>query len=139
MIVIDATNLIIGRLATAVAKMALHGEEIRIVNSENCIISGSKKDVFAKYKRKKDMGKPEKGPFFPKLADRILKRTVRGMLPYKTSRGREAMKNVKCYRGVPISLQEAKPTTFETANVSNSSAIKFIKLGDIAQHLGAKK
>lgn len=139
MIVVDASNLILGRLATKVAKLALSGEEVSVINSENAVVTGNKKDVMAKYKRKKDMGKPEKGPFFPKLADRILKRTVRGMLPYKTSRGREAMKNVKCYRGVPISLQEAKPTTFETANVSNSSAIKFIKLGDIAQHLGAKK
>ena len=44
--VIDASECIMGRLASAVAKSLLNGEEIHIVNAENAVISGSKDMVF---------------------------------------------------------------------------------------------
>jgi len=43
--IIDATNLIAGRLATFVAKKALLGEEIEIVNSEKAVLTGKKSDL----------------------------------------------------------------------------------------------
>ena len=33
-----------------------------------------------------------------------MKRTIRGMLPYKRPRGVDAMKRIKCYVGVPMQL-----------------------------------
>ena len=48
--IIDATNLLVGRLATVVAKKALLGGKIDIVNAEKAIISGPKRLVINKYK-----------------------------------------------------------------------------------------
>ena len=50
--IIDASNLIAGRIATVVAKKALLGETIDIVNSEKAIVTGSKTQVFARFKQK---------------------------------------------------------------------------------------
>jgi len=46
MTVIDANGLIMGRLASNVAKMLLSGEEVSIVNAEQAVISGSKVTTF---------------------------------------------------------------------------------------------
>ena len=48
--ILDATNLILGRMATAVAKKALLGEKIDIVNCENAVISGNKYQILERYK-----------------------------------------------------------------------------------------
>ena len=40
--IIDASECIMGRLASSVAKTLLKGEEVHIVNAENAVISGSK-------------------------------------------------------------------------------------------------
>ena len=42
-IVIDANELILGRLATQVAKKLLLGVEVQIINCEKAVISGTKK------------------------------------------------------------------------------------------------
>ncbi|RQD85266.1 50S ribosomal protein L13, partial [Methanosalsum natronophilum] len=82
MTVINANRLIMGRLASIVAQKLLAGEEISIVNAENAIISGSKIKTIEDYVKFQEIGTREWGPYFPKRPDRILKRTVRGMLPY---------------------------------------------------------
>ena len=60
---LDANNLIVGRFGTFVAKKALLGERIDIINCEKAVISGRKEEVFAKYKKRRDIGAPRKGPF----------------------------------------------------------------------------
>ena len=42
MIIYDASDLIVGRLSSKVAKDALLGKEIVVVNCENSILSGSR-------------------------------------------------------------------------------------------------
>jgi len=44
--IIDATNLILGRLGTYVAKKALLGNKIDIVNCENSVVTGNRKRIF---------------------------------------------------------------------------------------------
>ena len=41
--IIDATDLVLGRMANQVAKRLLQGEEIQIVNAEKAIVSGTTK------------------------------------------------------------------------------------------------
>src|SRR5665647_3512969 len=85
MTVIDANGLILGRLASTVAKQLLSGDDkIYIVNAEKAIISGSKAATLREYRETRERGATEFGPYFPKRPDRILKRTIRGMLPYKS-------------------------------------------------------
>lgn len=135
---IDGTNLILGRLATYVAKQALLGEKITIVNCESVCISGNKVSVKEHYKERQERGHPLAGPFPPKMADRIVRRAIRGMLPYKQLRGKEAFKNIKCYLGVPAALKNEKIETLKSANISKLSTMNYISIGEISKHLGRK-
>ena len=99
--IIDAENLIAGRLGTFVAKKALMGEKVDIVNAEKAVIVGKKEDILGRYKQKYDRRTFFKGPYTPKMPDRLLRRLIRGMLPYEKARGKEAFKRIMCWIGVP--------------------------------------
>jgi large subunit ribosomal protein L13 len=135
MIVIDATNLISGRMATWVAKQALLGEEINVVNCENAIITGKKRSVFKRYREKYEIGDALKGPYFPKMADRFIRRMIRGMLPYKQKKGELAYKRVMCYLGVPIEFRDKKLETIKNADISKSRVLSYTTVGDICKNL----
>ncbi|WP_406661115.1 50S ribosomal protein L13 [Methanolobus sp. ZRKC3] len=140
MTVIDANGLIMGRLSSIVAKRLLEGETIDIVNAEKVVVSGSKVTTMLEYKTSREMGRREKsfGPYFPKRPDRILKRTVRGMLPYKRARGKDAMGRLKIYVGVPLELKNAELTKIAEADMNRLSSNKYLTLADISKKMGAK-
>jgi large subunit ribosomal protein L13 len=134
--IVNGENLILGRLASHVAKLALLGEEVSVVNCNNIIVTGSKSNIIKNYKRKITMGNPFYGPFFPKRPERILKRSIRGMLPSKQPRGREALSIVKCYNDLPENVKVEEMVTFEDANVKKNKTLKFMKLIDICKEIG---
>jgi large subunit ribosomal protein L13 len=136
MIVIDAENLIMGRMASQVAKMLLSGQEVAIVNSEKVVISGSKKRIIEDYFHKRAKGGARKGPHYPRMPDRILKRTVRGMIPYKKPLGKKAFSQLKVYIGVPKELEGETLNTVRGASAEGK--IKYVVLGDVSRQLGAK-
>jgi len=136
--IIDATNLILGRMAAFAAKKALLGEKIDIVNCEKTVVTGTLEFNFGKYKRKFNMGAPLMGPYHPRYPDRIVRRTIRGMLPYRRERGEKAFKNVMCYRGVPVGLKDKKFETIKEANVSKVPSLKYTTLEEVSKLLGAK-
>ncbi len=108
-IIIDATNATLGRMASYAAKQVLLGKKVIILNSEKSIITGRKKFIIEKYKaRRKRGGTAMHGPLISKLPERIVKRTIRGMLNYKEGRGREAFKRILCYKGVPGKYKDKK-------------------------------
>ena len=135
MIVLDATNLIAGRMATWVAKKSLMGEEINIVNCENAVITGKKRAVLTRYREKYKIGDALKGPYFPKMADRFVRRIIRGMLPYKQNKGILAYKRVMCYLGVPSEFNDKKLEKIKSANVSESRTLSYVTVGDLCKHL----
>src|SRR3989338_7077780 len=108
--IIDATNLILGRLSTYAAKQALRGNEVIIINSDKAVITGAKENILARYKRKLIdlVGNPFHGPFRSKRPDLFIKRTIRGMLPYKGAKGRAAYDRIRCYLGVPVECSGKK-------------------------------
>lgn len=138
MTVIDANGLIMGRLSSVVAKKLLAGEEVAVVNAEKAVISGSKVKTYTDYKHIRDIGTKEFGPYFPKRPDRILKRTIRGMLPYKRARGRDAMSRLKIHVGIPSELKDAELTTIAEADMGRLSSSKYMTLGDLSRKLGSK-
>ncbi|MCL2549914.1 MAG: 50S ribosomal protein L13 [Methanimicrococcus sp.] len=138
MTVIDANGLILGRLASIAAKRLLNGEQINIINADLAVVSGNRYSIYADYRKSIETGRTEHGPYFPKRPERILKRTVRGMLPYKRQNGRAAMENLRVYCGVPPEFKDAKIETIEAADVTRLSSSKYVKLGDIGKNLGAK-
>ncbi|MFT4326100.1 MAG: 50S ribosomal protein L13 [Candidatus Woesearchaeota archaeon] len=132
--IIDANNLILGRLCAIVAKKALQGEEVIILNCDKAVVVGKKTDVFQRYKRKFDMGVPRKGPFIHRGADRLVRRTIRGMLPYKEQHGAEAFKRVMCYVGMP--KVEGTIETIDAINVNNTNNLKYVTMKEISENLG---
>ena len=138
--IIDATDLIMGRLAAVVAKKAILGEKIDIVNCEKAVITGNKDNILAEYKKRYDLGRnPYKGPFFPRASDRLVRRSIRGMLPYKQEKGKKAYKAVMCYVGIPEQFKGQKLETIAAANVSKLKNYKYIAVGVLAKQLGSKR
>jgi len=136
--VIDGDGLLLGRLASMVARRAMSGEEIAIVNAEKAVISGSRARVLANYGQKRSRGSREGGPFFPRRPDHIVKRTIRGMLPYKRTVGSEAFKRVRVYVGVPVEFTGSEREVLEEAHMNRLNTPKFVTVGAVSTFLGAK-
>lgn len=132
--IIDAQGATLGRLGTYTAKRLLSGEEIAVVNSEKAIISGKKSMIKQRYKQKREVGTYRKGPFFPRTPERIVKRTIRGMIPYQTPHGRAAFKRLKCYIGVP---EEFNGKKFEVIKQAEKQPVDFITVHELSKSLGA--
>ncbi|MCA9488174.1 MAG: 50S ribosomal protein L13 [Nanoarchaeota archaeon] len=109
--IIDGKGLPMGRLASFAAKSALKGEEVIILNCREVIITGRKKNIEAEFQEERSkMGSSLKGPKHHRNSERIIKKTIRGMLPnHREGRGRIALKRIMCYAGVPKEY-EGKPT-----------------------------
>ena len=133
---IDANNLILGRMATFVAKKALLGEKVNIYNCENAVISGKKREVIDNFKQRRARRGPVKGPFIRRRSDFMVKRTIRGMLPYKKDKGRKAYERIKCFVGVPDDVKDLE--TIEDADIKKMPNLKYIKIGEIVKELGGK-
>ncbi|USN45984.1 MAG: 50S ribosomal protein L13 [Candidatus Woesearchaeota archaeon] len=136
--IIDGTNQLLGRIATIAAKAALHGEDVIILNSQDIIISGKRSEVIANYKKRAARGTHSTGPFIPRMPDRFVKRAIRGMLPYKKPRGRDALNKIRCFVGVPTEYVDKEMTQFEGANLTKLPEAKYISVKDITKVLGAK-
>ena len=128
--IIDGKNTILGRLASHVAKEALKGEEIAIVNCEQIRITGKKKSIEKEFEAKRQrVGSAQKGPKISRTSEKIVKRTIRGMLPsHKEGRGREAFKRIKCYVGIPPEFKESEKITFK-----NETKLKSIKVKHLSK------
>ncbi len=129
MIVIDGKNAILGRLASQTAKKLLKGESVTIVNAEKVIITGSPSSIKEKYLAHRRRGSAHHGPFFPTRPDNIVRRTVRGMLPYKTNRGRSALRRLRVHIGTPAGIGKAE-------KMEASISTNFIRVGEVAKTLG---
>ena len=125
--IIDAKNQIIGRVATFAAKKAMLGEQVTLLNCEQAVITGSKADIIARYMQRIARGQPGQGPYISRRADMLVKRMVRGMLPYKKERGKAALSRIRCYIGEP---EEAKgeAVTVKGAETSKLQNFKYITI-----------
>ncbi len=142
-VVIDGEGHIAGRLASIVAKRLLRGERIVVVNAEKIIITGKKKRVLEKFLKRitewRTYYNPEKrGPKYPKTPDRIFKRMVRGMLPHKKPKGREALKRLKVFVGIPDEYRDAEKIKVRDALFTNEY-IPYVTLGQIYKEIAQKE
>ena len=146
-LVYDATDRILGRLASIVAKQLIsarkEGREQRVIiyNAEHAVVSGPRTRVLANYDGKYKLNHARKGPFYPRMPDQILKRTVRGMLPYqKNSSGRGALRDLRVMIGKPSNLSgDELPDGHawgETGPIDRPLPLKFVRLGEISSSLG---
>ncbi len=130
---------VLGRLASITSKNLLEGEEVVILNAEKIMLTGNKEWAYAKYKQRVDrasISNPrDLGPKYPRRPDDIFRRTVRGMLPFKKSKGKTAYKGLKAFVGVPAEYADAELDTVPEAEYKNLK--KGIELGEISKLLGA--
>ncbi|QLG62493.1 50S ribosomal protein L13 [Halorarum salinum] len=147
-VVVDARDCIMGRVASEVAQRALAGERVAVVNAERAVITGNTEATMETYRKRAEIGS-DRGPNYPKRPDRIFKRSIRGMVPYKKPRGREAFENVRVYVGNPFEKGAAtvsprgdgeavEAEILEGTSLDRLSNIKFTTLGEISEALGAK-
>ena len=136
--VIDGEDLILGRMASIIAKRLLAGETIDIVNAEKIVVSGKKQMVINNRKEFLNVGGREKGPIHYRQPHRIVRRTIRGMLPHRKSHGREAFKRLKVYIGVPEEFEGAELEKMEKYHSSKLNR-RFITIGEIAENIGWRK
>ncbi len=135
---VDAEGQILGRMCSKVAKKLLNGEEVVILNSEKAVLSGKRKSKVAEAKEFLEVGAPKRGPFHYRRPDMIVKKTVRGMLPFKQPKGKKALANLRVYMGVPFEFKDQKAERFAETDATKLKGPK-LTLGDLAKELGWNK
>jgi large subunit ribosomal protein L13 len=157
-LVIDAENMVVGRIATETASILLKkkpyfmvkrngqmidirpesNELVYIVNAEKAILSGNPKVVTQRYLHRvhiKTNTNPWLGPFHPRTPEKIIRRAVRGMLPRRRETGKSAYRRLRVYVGVPAFLAEEKRIVFEGASADKFLS-KRITVGELARRIG---
>ena len=110
-VVVDGKGHLLGRLASIVAKQLLSGQRVVVVRCEELNISGSffrNKLKYHAFLRKKVVTNPRRGAFHFRAPSKIFWRTVRGMIPHKTSRGAAALERMKVFEGIPEPFSSMK-------------------------------
>lgn len=137
--IVNASRLVMGRLASAIAKRLLNGEKIVVINAEKALVSGKKHSKLKEIKAflaVASVANPKYGPFHPRKPDLILRRTVRGMLPWDRARGKEAYRRLKVYVGLPDEYKD-KPVEILPEAVANPKS-PYVRLGELAKEIGWK-
>jgi len=133
--IVDAEGLILGRMASIIAKKLLNGEEIIIVNAEKAVLSGKRKSKIREAKEFLEVGYPRKGPFHYRRPDRIVRRTIRGMLPYKQPKGKLAYKRLKVFIGTPEDFKKQKIETLPRAQAEKLKC-HYFTIEEFAKEMG---
>ena len=130
--VIDATDVVLGRLATHAATLlrgkhkptyARHvdtGDFVVIVNAEKIAVSGQKRDDKFVYNHSGYPGglrQRSVGEMIDKHPDRLVEKAIKGMLP-KNRLGRAMGKKLKVYAGPTHPHAAQQPQPFEIIQVS---------------------
>lgn len=145
---LDAKNKILGRFCSQVAKKALLGEHIVIINAKDAIISGRKSNIHESYLAKLNIRtatNPQRGPFWPRRPDTLMRNVIKKMLPRKKLRGKEALKRIHVYiEDIPERFRHKyknlSPSEIINADKTRLSYYnKFITLENLCLRIGWKK
>ena len=133
--IIDAKGLILGRMASIIAKRLLQGESVIVLNAEKTAISGKRLQIVKEAKTFLEVGHPRKGPFHQRRPDRIVRRTIRGMLPRQKPKGLQAFKRLRVYLGAPLEFEDKKIQTILEASTDKLKS-PYITVGELAKEIG---
>jgi large subunit ribosomal protein L13 len=124
--IVDGKGMSMGRLASFVAKQALKGEEVQVINCEKVLITGKFETTKKEFEVKRNrIGHSQKGPKHLKSSERIVKRAIRGMLPnHREGRGAIAWKKIRCYNSVPKELEGKEITQLDKVKKIKYSEVK---------------
>ncbi len=129
----DAEGIPLGRIGRVACKELLKGKEVVIINAEKSIITGSRDEVIGTVSHWKGLGgKGLKGPKVSRYADRLMKRMIRGMLPWDRTKGREAYDRLRCYIGNgDLKVEELK----SIKKIESGKPLKFVTLAEVAKYM----
>jgi large subunit ribosomal protein L13 len=132
---INAEGLIVGRMASVAAKKILNGENVVIVNAEKAIMTGRKRMLIEDYITRRNLQNkqnPEKSPKYPNVPNLFVRRLIRGMLPWKTTRGKDAFRRLRVFIGNPEAIKDLED--MEKAKPRN--IVRYMVIGDLCKQLG---
>ncbi|MER7130716.1 50S ribosomal protein L13 [Streptosporangium saharense] len=130
--IIDATDIVLGRLASHVAILlrgkhkpifANHvdtGDFVIIINADKVALTGNKLEQKKAYRHSGYPGGLRSvtyGELMEKRPDRAVEKAVKGMLP-KNALGRKMIKKLKVYAGSEHPHQAQRPTPFELTQIA---------------------
>ncbi|GAA4581025.1 50S ribosomal protein L13 [Planotetraspora phitsanulokensis] len=130
--VIDATDVVLGRLASHVATLlrgkhkpifAPHvdtGDFVIVINADKIALTGNKLEQKKAYRHSGYPGGLRAvtyGELMEKRPDRAVEKAVKGMLP-KNALGRKMAKKLKVYAGAEHPHTAQKPVTFEITQIA---------------------
>ena len=133
--VIDATDVVLGRLATQVATLlrgkhkptfAPHvdgGDFVIVINADKVALSGNKRETKMAYRHSGYPGGLRATPYgelLEKNPERAIEKAVRGMIP-KTTLGRQQLTKLKVYRGAEHPHAAQQPQPFEITQVAQQA------------------
>lgn len=157
-LVLDANNLVLGRLASESAKLIKGkpvkttgttpdgkvvtpelkaGDTLIIINAEKAVITGDPLKTTKRYLQRIHMKvntNPRRGPFMPRQPEEIVRRAVRGMIKFRTPSGRAAYKRIHVYSGVPKAEYKTQAIRFNHITADNMLC-KRITVGDLGRRL----
>ncbi|MEM3712130.1 MAG: 50S ribosomal protein L13 [Thermoproteota archaeon] len=126
-LIVDATNQILGRMCSMIAKKLLEGYRVHVVNVEKARISGSKHSFIREYVEFldiKSVRNPKHTPVHPRNPATYVRRVVRGMLPMDKKKGVNALRRLRVYIGNPGNLK-GQPVRFEEADATRLGVRSF--------------
>ena len=130
--VIDATDVVLGRLATHAATLlrgkhkpiyAPHvdtGDFVIVINADKVALTGNKRETKMAYRHSGYPGGLRTTPYSELLErhpERAVEKAVKGMLPHN-SLGRTMLKKLKVYAGPSHPHQAQSPVPFEITQVA---------------------
>ena len=130
--VIDATDVVLGRLATQAATLlrgkhkpiyAPHldtGDFVVVINAEKVALTGNKRESKLAYRHSGYPGGLRATPYSELLErhpEKAVEKAIKGMLPHNTL-GRAMMRKLKVYAGPVHPHQAQSPAPFEITQVA---------------------
>ena len=142
-VVIDAKDHLLVRLASTIAKQVLNGQKIVVVRAEALNISGEffrNKLKYHDFLRKATVFNKTRGPFHFRAPSRILYKAIRGMVSHKTARGKAALERLKIFEGIPPPYDKKKRVVVPQALrvLRLKPGRKYTTLGKLSTSVGWK-
>merc|ERR1712105_180083 len=121
----------------------LSGSKVVVVRTEGINQSGNfyrNKLKYLDFLKKRCNVLPSRGPFHFRAPGKIFWRTVRGMTPHKTERGKEALKLLQTFEGVPPPYDKKKKMVIPSALkvLRLKAGRKYCSLGSLGHEVGWK-
>jgi large subunit ribosomal protein L13 len=121
--VIDATDVVLGRLATQVATLlrGKHtGDFVIVINADKVALTGNKRETKMAYRHSGFPGGLRATPYsdlLDKHPEKAVEKAIKGMLPHNTL-GRNMLRKLKVYAGPEHPHQAQGPAPFEIRQVA---------------------